>query len=206
MTQREEFEAWFVKAYHPASLQPTENGCYLNLGAGMAWDAWQAAQSAQHTQVVKDDIAAAWVAGYYHAGYTHDGAYAVKTADDFAAEWATQPAHHLPEAGNMVQQPAQNEWKEAVIEQLAAHSMDAPVSDSPTVILEKIINMAVLQATDPGVNGGWKLVPVEPTEAMVYQGIRAARYLWTPDSNSDFTSAYKAMLSAAPSTKEKIND
>lgn len=47
MTQREEFEAWFVKAYHPASLLPIENGCYLNLGAGMAWDAWQAAKAAQ---------------------------------------------------------------------------------------------------------------------------------------------------------------
>ncbi len=50
MTQREEFEAWFVKAYHPASLQPMEHGCYLNLGAGMAWDAWQAAQAAQAAQ------------------------------------------------------------------------------------------------------------------------------------------------------------
>ena len=48
--QREEFEAWFVKAYHPESLQPMESGCYLNLGAGMAWDAWQAAQAAQPAQ------------------------------------------------------------------------------------------------------------------------------------------------------------
>lgn len=45
MTQREAFEAWYVKAYHHASLEQVENGCYLNLGAGMAWDAWTAAQA-----------------------------------------------------------------------------------------------------------------------------------------------------------------
>jgi hypothetical protein len=48
MTQREDFEAWYVKAYHPIGLQPVENGCYVQLGAGMAWDAWQAAQKEAH--------------------------------------------------------------------------------------------------------------------------------------------------------------
>jgi len=49
-------------------------------------------------------------------------------------------------------QPAQNEWKEAVLEQLAAHSIDAPVGVSPTVILAKIIHTAVMMATDPAIN------------------------------------------------------
>ena len=43
-TEREAFEAWFCTAYHPSALQPMENGCYINLSAGMAWDAWQAAR------------------------------------------------------------------------------------------------------------------------------------------------------------------
>jgi len=42
--ERAAFEAWWRKSYHPASLQPMENGCYLERGAGMAWDAWQAAR------------------------------------------------------------------------------------------------------------------------------------------------------------------
>lgn len=105
-------------------------------------------------------------------------------------------------------QPAQHEWKEAVIEQLAAHSMDAPVSDSPTVILEKIIDMAVLQATNPGVNGGWKLVPVEPTQAMCQEGQWKAQE-W-PKFPLRISPIYKAMLSAAPaapdtSQKEQSN-
>jgi hypothetical protein len=36
------FEAWWRKAYHPAALQETEAGCYLDRSAGLAWDAWQA--------------------------------------------------------------------------------------------------------------------------------------------------------------------
>lgn len=42
--ERAAFEAWFCKTYHESCLAPTENGCYLNKSAGMAWDAWQAAR------------------------------------------------------------------------------------------------------------------------------------------------------------------
>ncbi len=42
--ERAAFEAWWCKAYHPAKLARTEEGCYLDLSAGMAWDAWQAAR------------------------------------------------------------------------------------------------------------------------------------------------------------------
>lgn len=54
------------------------------------------AQPAQHTQVAKEDIAAAWVAGYYHAGYTNDGAYANKMADEFADQWGAAPSTKEP--------------------------------------------------------------------------------------------------------------
>ena len=80
--------------------------------------------------------------------------------------------------GQQTAQPAQNEWKEAVLEQLAANSVDAPVSASPAVILEKIIHTACLMATDPSINAaqpaqipaGYVLVPVEPTKEMVKAG------------------------------------
>lgn len=42
--ERDAFEVWWCKAYHPAALTRQDNGCYLDLGAGMAWDAWQAAR------------------------------------------------------------------------------------------------------------------------------------------------------------------
>ena len=54
---RERFEAWFCIAYHPSALQPMENGCYLNGGAGMAWDAWQAATATERErckQAIRD--------------------------------------------------------------------------------------------------------------------------------------------------------
>ena len=42
--ERSAFEAWWCKAYHPAALQPFEDGCYMNPKAGVAWDAWTAAR------------------------------------------------------------------------------------------------------------------------------------------------------------------
>ena len=42
--ERDAFERWWCKAYHPAKLEKKEGGCYLELSAGMAWDAWQAAR------------------------------------------------------------------------------------------------------------------------------------------------------------------
>ena len=42
--ERAAFEAWWCKAYDPANLARQEHGCYLELSAGMAWDAWQAAR------------------------------------------------------------------------------------------------------------------------------------------------------------------
>ena len=42
--ERAAFEAWWCKAYHPALLERRESGCYLDLSAGVAWDAWQAAR------------------------------------------------------------------------------------------------------------------------------------------------------------------
>jgi hypothetical protein len=54
MTEREEFEAWFSTAYSAETLQKVENGCYTERGAGMAWDAWQAARTRRHSDKPRD--------------------------------------------------------------------------------------------------------------------------------------------------------
>jgi hypothetical protein len=41
-----------------------------------------------------------------------------------------------------------NEWKEAMLNGLAEHAIDAPISESPRQILARIIDMAVTIATD----------------------------------------------------------
>lgn len=54
MSERERFEAWFARTYHPAALRPMESGCYLNRSAGMAWDAWQAALAAERQRIERE--------------------------------------------------------------------------------------------------------------------------------------------------------
>jgi hypothetical protein len=87
-----------------------------------------------------------------------------------------------------------NEWKEAVLDQLAAHGMDAPMSDSPAIILAKIIQMAVLQATDPAIS---KEAAVEPVAYLAwrdgnpcYEGDDAVceDAVWPVDFDDDRTS------------------
>ena len=51
-----------------------------------------------------------------------------------------------------------------------------------------------LKAAQPAIPGGWKLVPVEPTEEMWLAGVRAG----TEHMNAPPHIAYKAMLAAAP--------
>lgn len=98
------------------------------------------------------------------------------------------PAH--PQAS----EPAENPWKDAVLEQLVAHAMDAPVDMSPAKILQQVIDMAISMATDPVVTG-WKLVPVEPTPEMA---LAFAEVFDVRQQRETFHAATKAMLAAAP--------
>ncbi len=45
-----------------------------------------------------------------------------------------------------------NEWKEAVLEELAAHALDVHVDAPPRVILSEIISMSQKMARDPAIN------------------------------------------------------
>lgn len=56
--------------------------------------------------------------------------------------------------------PPANPWKEAVIDELAEACMDAPLTESPSSILKRVIAWHIQVATDPAVNGGLSLQPV----------------------------------------------
>ena len=46
--ERAAFEAWWCTTRNPAQLQPIVDGCYLNYGAEVAWESWQAARPNRH--------------------------------------------------------------------------------------------------------------------------------------------------------------
>jgi hypothetical protein len=118
-----------------------------------------------------------------------DGAIAA-VEDNFA-----QPAPSIPEG-----------WLRAIDEALVvAHIGVANESDTFEQAREKLDNLIgfhVDVASDPAVNGGWKLVPIEPTETF-YQCFSA--YDGTSYSNpfdyDDFVKDWREALAAAPEAK-----
>lgn len=60
-----------------------------------------------------------------------------------------------------------NKWKDAVLNSLANHGMDAPITESPGSIMNRLVSMAVMMAQDPAIKAqqvavpqGWKLILV----------------------------------------------
>ena len=105
-----------------------------------------------------------------------------------------QPAPSIPEG-----------WLRAIDEALiVAHIGVANESDTyeqAKAKLDNLIGFHVDVATDPAVNGGWKLVPLEPTYEMLEagEGARVPTYTDTPVSVP--FDVYRAMLEAAPEAK-----
>ena len=62
--------------------------------------------------------------------------------------------------------------------------------------LDNLIGFHVDVATDPAVNGGWKLVSIEPTEEMYNAGANHCDGYW-----STAQAVWDAMLTAAPEAK-----
>lgn len=110
-------------------------------------------------------------------------------------EAQAQPAQSIPEG-----------WLRAIDEALVvAHIGIANESDTyeqAKAKLDNLIGFHVDVATDPAVNGGWKLVPIEPTETF-YQCFSA--YDGTSYSNpfdyDDFVKDWREALAAAPEAK-----
>ena len=104
---------------------------------------------------------------------------------------SAQPAHSTPDG-----------WLRAIDEALVvAHIGVANASDTYEQAREKLDNLIgfhVDVATDPSVNGGWKLVPIEPTES-IYQCFSA--YDGTSYSNpfdyDDFVKDWRAAIAKA---------
>ena len=96
--------------------------------------------------------------------------------------------------------PPPSGWLRAIDEALVvAHIGVANADDTyeqAKAKLERLIGFHVDAATDPAVNGGYKLVPIEPTEEMREVGVFAGGAYY------DVVEAvYEAMLTAAPEAK-----
>lgn len=95
-----------------------------------------------------------------------------------------------------------NAWLRAIDEALVdAHLGFASVSDDYDTAkrkLDSLIDWHVAVATDPDVNGGWKLVPVEPTQEMIEQGSSTINDSGGSARWSETREAWAAMLAAAP--------
>ena len=211
MTQREEFEAWFVKAYHPASLQPMEHGCYLNLGAGMAWDAWQAAQAAQAAQpgytIYKTNLGRSGPFSLYDgealALWTNIGK---ALGPEYTGTSPAQPSQCLQSVADaltieqlndkverlMAVQPAQNhieQYLEMVSTQPARVPWWLPIESAPKD------GTRVLIKADCTVVAGWQNVFDDTFGWVVINDV------WVPEH----IATHWQPLPAAPSTKEQRN-
>ena len=63
--------------------------------------------------------------------------------------------------------------------------------------LDNLIGFHVDVATDPAVNGGWKLVPIEPTPTMITAALESSHAINAHRAEH----CYRAMLAAAPEAK-----
>ena len=113
----------------------------------------------------------------------------------WAAAWkaaknhSAQPAPSVPEG-----------WLRAIDEAIVvAHIGVANADDSyeeARTKLNNLIGFHVDVATEPAVNGGWKLVPIEPTEEMYNAGANHCDGYW-----STAQAVWDAMLDVAPEAK-----
>ena len=93
-------------------------------------------------------------------------------------------------------------WLRAIDEALVVAHIDVANAEDTyeqaKAKLDNLIGLHVDIATDPAVNGGWKLVPVEPTKEM----LEAGQTEWLDSAGADPSfDVYRAMLAAAPENK-----
>ena len=93
-------------------------------------------------------------------------------------------------------------WLRAIDEALViAHIGVANTDDTyeqAKTKLDSLIGFHIDVATDPAVNGGWKLVPIEPTHETLIEIVGAVA---APLSFREVRAIYAAMLAAAPEAK-----
>ena len=113
--------------------------------------------------------------------------------------------HWMPLPGLPGAQPPQsvpNGWLRAIDEALVvAHIGVANPDDTYEQAREKLDSLIGFHAdvaTDPAVNGGWKLVPIEPTEEMINKVIHERIDALVSGKDHSMLDIYHAMLAAAP--------
>lgn len=103
---------------------------------------------------------------------------------------------------------APTEADEALRKELDLVGLDISAYSSPKEALEALIDWHVSVSIDPRTNGGWQLVPVEPTENQIISAMEAS-LLGRPsvDDEAYVMSIIEAYLSAAPKyTGENVDD
>ena len=109
-------------------------------------------------------------------------------------ESGAQPAPSVPEG-----------WLRAIDEALVvAHIGVANAEDTyeqAKAKLDNLIGFNVDIATDPAVNGGWKLVPIEPTQEMINHVIDERLNALVAGEDHTFIDIYKAMLNSSTEAK-----
>lgn len=175
-----------------------------------AGQAWQQAAAAQERPCVL------WKPSLYRDGNQwcallgeniQDGVVGFGDSPD-AAMWAFDEAwrEKLPPAPRAHLAPSTPEgWLRAIDEALiVAHIGVANESDTyeqAKAKLDNLISFHVDVATDPAVNGGWKLVPIEPTYEMLEAGEDTCVPTYTDTPVSVPFDVYSAMLAATPEAK-----
>lgn len=96
-------------------------------------------------------------------------------------------------------------WLRAIDEALVtAHTGVANAHDTyeqAKAKLDNLVGFLVDAATDPAVNGGWKLMPIEPTQEMIDHVIDERLDALAAGKDHTFIDIYKAALAAAPEAK-----
>lgn len=97
------------------------------------------------------------------------------------------------------------DWLRAIDEALVAtHLGVADAADNYEEAKRKLNELICWHtdvATDPAVNGGFKLVPIEPTQEMINHVIDERFEALVAGKDHTFINIYKAMLTAAPEAK-----
>ena len=157
-----------------------------------------------------------------------NGANSVSMPDEYVevAVWSQgecpkQPAPSVPEGVSFINTsqlegvvsteivhsyPPPSGWLRAIDEALVVtHLGVANASDAyeqAKAKLDSLIGFHVDAATDPAVNGGWKLVPIEPTEEMINKVIDERIDALISGEDHSMLDIYRAMLAAAPEAKK----
>lgn len=231
--ERAAFEVWALE--YNSDLTEWPNVLFVKNGSGKyaiirvqdAWEAWQAAleYASKNTVPLSTDGKSVWIEGVGAVDLDYgDRQQRVPSACEIKDLWVeihhqdarTATGHVLAFARDLLAkygQTAPEGWIRAIDDELtSAHLGIADASDSydeAKVKLFTLLKWHVDVATDPAVNGGWKLVPIEPTDEMLRLGdvsgsdIVNGRPIWKQNIYTQLAHQYKAMLDAAPKPEPK---